>query len=458
MIGAMNTRREISGWRVFWRRDTLSWSLYDFANTIFSMNIVSSYMKPWIVDDLGRDGFSFDLAVSLSMLGVAIISPALGVMSDHGSKKKLFLFLFTISCVTALAGLSFAPSSAFVLIIVLFAVANFFYEGGMVFYNALLYSVAKDNKEARFISGAGVALGYIGAILGLFLVLPFVSGELFGFSVPFIEASGKSGAFLPTAIMFLLFAIPVFLFVREKPGGTKKRLSFGQAYKSLFETLRNTKSYPGLARFIGADFLIKNAVNAVIINIGVFCLFVIGLDDLERTYFLSIVTIAAVVGSFVIGKLAVRMSLRKLIIVVAWGWIVSMALFGVAFERWMFWALSAMAGVWLGGVWTLHRPFLAELVSGRELGKFFGLYSLTGKSAAVLGPLWWALFFALFQPDAILGSWLVGLGDSMGFALSESALVQMPYRAAAASLSILVFAGLMLFKGIPEKENGIDLT
>lgn len=422
---------------LMFKKNIFSWALYDFANTIFSMNIVSSYFKPWIVDDLGKSGFTFDLTVALSMLGVAILSPALGALSDGASRKKQFLFLFTVSCFLSVAGFSFLPVSAFVIILFLFGLANFFYEGSMVFYNSLLYSVADDDMQARFISGYGVALGYLGAIVGLFAVLPFVDGNLFGLEIPFIEGSGKSGAFMPTAVIFLALAVPLFLFVHErKTSRTVTDTGIAQAYKSLWKNLRDAEKYPGLLRFLLTDFFIKNAVNAVIINIGVFCLYVIGLSDAEKTVFLSIVTLAAVIGSFIIGRVAVRVPLRSAIIAIALGWIITMALFGVAFERWQYWTLSAIAGILLGGVWTIHRPYFAEMVPKDELGKFFGLYSLTGKSAAVLGPLWWGLFFWLFQSDGVVGG---------AFSVSEELAIQLPYRAAAASLSLLVLAGLLIF-------------
>jgi MFS transporter, UMF1 family len=427
--------------RLMFKKDVFGWALYDFANTIFSMNIVSSYFKPWLVDDLGKSGFTFDLTVALSMLCVAVLSPALGAISDNASRKKRFLFVFTVSCFLSVAGLSVLPVSMFVVILFLFGLSNFFYEGSMVFYNALLYSVAENDTQARFISGYGVALGYLGAIIGLFVVLPFVDGNLFGIEIPFIDGSGKSGAFLPTAFMFLVLAAPLFLFVHERPSASSSpRIGLSQAYKSLWRSILDAEKYPGLLRFLLTDFFIKNAVNAVIINIGVFCLYVIGLTDAEKTIFLSIVTLAAVIGSFVIGRIAVRIPLRSAIIVIALGWIVTMALFGIAVERWQYWGLSALAGVLLGGVWTVHRPYFAEMVPRDELGKFFGLYSLTGKSAAVLGPLWWGLFFWLFQSDGIFGK-----AFAESFPVSAELSIQLPYRAAAASLSLLVFAGLLIF-------------
>lgn len=410
------------------RKDVISWSLYDFANTIFSMNIVSSFFKPWVVEDLGRPGYTFDIAVSLAMLAVAVLSPALGALADHGAKKKLFLGIFTISAIVSLTGFSLLPPSAFVVIIILFAVSNFFYEGGMVFYNSLLYSLTTDDSQARYISGVGVAWGYVGTIVGLFAMAPFV------------ERSGNSGAFLPTAALFFLFSLPLFLFVRERPALTAGKIKLKEAYRYALGALTDSEKYPGLLRFLTVDFLVKNAMNAVILNIGMYTSAVMGLDAAGRIPFLATVTLSAVIGSFVIGKLSVRADLRKMIIIVALAWIVCLVGLGLADSRALQWSLASLAGVLLGAVWTLHRPYIAELVPSGERGRFFGLYSITGKSAAVVGPLWWALFFKLFQADGVFGSPVAA-----ALSLSEAAQEQLPYRAAAASLSLLVIAGVIIF-------------
>jgi UMF1 family MFS transporter len=197
-----------------WRRDVIGWSLYDLANTIYSMNIVTLYLKRYIVEDLGYDDQYFDVPFSISMVFAALLLPALGAISDTSVKKKTFLLLFTLTCCISVGLMSFVPDWAILGLLALFIAANFSYEAGQPFYNALLYSVV-DGREARWISGVGVALGYVGSILGMLLVLPFVTGSLFSIDIPFLEAGGKQAAFLPTALLFLVMSAPVFLWVKE---------------------------------------------------------------------------------------------------------------------------------------------------------------------------------------------------------------------------------------------------
>ncbi len=99
-------------------RQVISWSMYDLANTIFSMNILSRYFKPWVVEDLGKDGLYYDIPYAASMLVAGLLMPALGALSDQSAKKKLFLLFFTVSCCLALGIIPHLPFSLFIIMLV----------------------------------------------------------------------------------------------------------------------------------------------------------------------------------------------------------------------------------------------------------------------------------------------------------------------------------------------------
>ena len=61
-----------------WSLPVVSWALYDFANTIFSLNIVSLYFALWISTDLQGGEYLFPPTFALSMLAVALVAPFLG--------------------------------------------------------------------------------------------------------------------------------------------------------------------------------------------------------------------------------------------------------------------------------------------------------------------------------------------------------------------------------------------
>ncbi len=433
---------------ITWRRDVIGWSLYDFANTIYSMNILSLYFKRWVVEDNGREGLYYDLAYALSMLAVALLMPALGAISDYYDKKKLFLFLFTITCCLSLGLIPVAASTFFMSALILFAISNLFYEGGMVFYNALLYSVA-EGKGARLVSGLGVSLGYTGSIIGMILVSPFVTGGVFGWEVPGFTSGGKAASFLPTAVLFFVFSLPLFFWVKErKRGGTGPAIRMGQAYRNVWESLRATKKYPGVLRFLIADYFVEDSVTTVILNIGIFSSFVLGFTDADLSIFLIISTLSAMLGAYFIGMLIRRIRLKIMMQAIIIGWIVALVAFAAIEERWLIYLMGSLIGILLGGLWTVSRPYLAEMVPEAELGKFFGLYALSGRAAAIIGPVIWGLIVYFFSPGRPGGDYLSSELD-----LSAAAAAKMPYRLAVISLMFIMAVGLFIFRKVPQSER-----
>jgi UMF1 family MFS transporter len=282
------------------------------------------------------------------------------------------------------------------------------------------------------------------------LVLPFVTGEVFGLDVPGMSGGGKAAAFVPTAVMFALFAIPVFLWVRERPGAMTGRPRIGAAYRQVWQTIRDTRRYPGALRFLIADYFFEDAVATVIINIGIYCSVVLHMADEQITGFLIISTVSAVIGSFLIGLLARRVALKPLLAAIAIVWIICLTAFVIIDDMTLVWILGSVVGVVLGGLWTVTRPMLAELVPAGELGRFFGLFSLSGRAAAVIGPLIWTAVVYLFHPDRALGQWL---GQLVG--VPEPTL-ELSYKLAVLSLAVMMVIGLFVLRRVPRPRGDVD--
>src|SRR5438874_452400 len=150
-----------------------SWALYDFANTIFSLNIVTNYFPLYIAKDLNLPDAVYAYPMSLAMLVVALAMPAMGAISDkQGGKRMPWLVGSTLLSVlmTAAMGLS----SNIVVVVVAVTLANIGYQVALLFYDALLPSVSNTRNWGR-ISGLGVGVGYIGALAGGYAVRPFMS-------------------------------------------------------------------------------------------------------------------------------------------------------------------------------------------------------------------------------------------------------------------------------------------
>ena len=144
------------------------WLLFDFANTSFSVMMVTFafplYFKNVICNGEPSGDALWGFSVSLSMLLVAVISPVLGAAADYSGKRKRFLFFFTLISVVATALLSFSGPGMAVAAIILFILANMGFEGGLVFYDAYLKELATDKSVGR-VSGYGFAMGVSGCAL-----------------------------------------------------------------------------------------------------------------------------------------------------------------------------------------------------------------------------------------------------------------------------------------------------
>src|SRR5690348_12768994 len=76
-----------------------SWALYDFSNTIFSMNVASLYFTVWLVTDLGVSNTMQATANAVASLLVVVSIPFLGALSDARRRRKPWVVAFTIlSC------------------------------------------------------------------------------------------------------------------------------------------------------------------------------------------------------------------------------------------------------------------------------------------------------------------------------------------------------------------------
>jgi MFS transporter, UMF1 family len=361
----------------------VAWALYDFANTVYSYAVVSFAMGLWLTSDsrLGAaDGqFWFGVANAVSVGINAIVSPVLGAMSDRGGRRLPYLLFFTAQCIAATAAIGLIAGGtgsgpAFVGI-VLFSLANFSYQAALIYYDATLPVVSKPESRGR-VSGLGVAVGYLGTIAIALLILILDSGS-------------GSLTFLMAAVLFGIFALPIFLIVRE-PAGSGYRFRVGDALASwsqLRTTLRDAAEVPGLRRFLVARFFYTDPVNTVIVVMSTFAVKAIGFTEREANLVLLGLTIAAVVASLGWGSLVERIGPKRTLMWVLGSWCVGLVIGGAVLSKPTFLVAGILLGSGLGGVWTSDRVFMLRLSPPDKIGEFFGLYGLAGKFSAVTGPV-----------------------------------------------------------------------
>ena len=445
-------------------RERLSWALYDFANTVFSMNIATLYFAAWLVGDLGHSNMLYATANGVASALVVVSIPVFGAISDATQRRKPWVVGFTlIACISTvmmailgqiglplvgegvtgtLSNAMISPGVALFGVLVAFTLANYAYQGAQPFYNAMLPELVPVDHRGR-LSGAGAALGYIGSITGVVLTFPFFTGALplvgalpdriVGFLrtvVPFTTYGGRVSTFVPTATIFLLFSIPLFLFCRDHNVLRGKRhVPWREAFRDVRQTLKETRKYPGSMRFILTSFLYQDAMGTIITNMALYAIFAMGFVKGTEVTLFVILTIPAVLGSYLIGRLVDRFGPKRTLSWVLVGWIVLLIAMIAAPSRGAFWIVGACIGLIYGGISTAERPLLLSLVPDVEAGRFFSLMVLSSRAAAVVGPFIWALT-------------VDGLTSSLG--------VGFAYRAGVATVAVGMLLAYLMLRGVPD--------
>jgi len=393
------------------RLSTASWALYDLANTIFAFAVGSRYFAPWVVDvQDGRDGY-VSIAAASAMVIVILTAPWLGARSDHRGRRVPTLVaasLVTVAATALLATWGLVPS------LILFAIATIAFNLGSVVYDAMLPDVSTPQTRGR-VSGLGVSIGYIGSFVGL------------GAGVLLLDRYGYAAVFRAVAVLFLLFALPSFLFIRERPRpptpGPPPRLV--QAVTHLRDAWRRARATPAVARFLVGRFLYTDAINTILLFVAVFATEEIGFSDSETDFLVLLAILGAMAGGVGAGRLVDMWGPRAVLNGVLYLWMVALgfgALAAAAGWNQLGWLLGIIGGLALGGTWASDRAYMARLSPPQYLGEFYGLYATAGRFATILGPLLWALVVD------VLGRGLVAAVGVLVFYLVAARVVLQPVR------------------------------
>jgi len=384
------------------RRSVVSWVLYDLANTIFSMGVVSMFFSFYIRSEVGAEhaDSAYGLITALSMGIIFIMSPTIGAMTDRARRRMPFLVWSTILCVGLTALLGHAPYRVTML---LFVVANAAYQAGLQFYDAMLPEVTTEENRGR-ISGIGVGVGYLGSFIAVGLGLYFGTGDL-------------PRLFGLIAIVFLIFALPCFVFVHERGNPNPRPVFDWQAIKGstrdTIETFRNGRRYPGLIRFLVGRVFYTDAINTVITIMTLYTVNVaVASGQAEATakqtaqWIMMVAISFAVVGGFFWGWLVDRIGPKRTLDIVLRMWVAtfvaasSMGLMHLPLP--LFYVVASSAGVALGGIWAADRPLMLRLTPPDRIGEFYGLYGMVGRFSAITGPVIWAIVAKLTIETGLL--------------------------------------------------------
>ena len=372
-------------------RELWAWCMYDFANSSFTTLIVtvaySVYFIQVVAGHLGHDGMAERVwfwGYSASMLVAAVLAPVLGALADARANKRAFLIGSSVLCVACTALLAFVEAGDVWMGLLTFGVANIAFDLGFVFCSAFLVEIATRDTMGR-ISGYGWGLGYVGGLLSLALAYPFIRGGFTEANLPLYRAS-----FAVTAAFFLLAVFPTFLFLRER--ATPQRPMEGaplwrESLARLSRTGRQVRQYRDLFAYLIAYLIYTDAINTVIVASAIFANKVLDFSPGDLIIYFLVTQVTAGLGSVGFGSLADRIGAKRTISLTLVLWIALAGSAALVQTQAQFYLIGLFAGAALGANQSASRTLLGRFTPAGRQGEFFGFFSVTGKVAAVVGPL-----------------------------------------------------------------------
>lgn len=361
------------------KKKVFIWTLFDFANTSFSIVVVTFlyavYFKKIVAEGKAIGDLYWSIGTSLAMIVTAIISPILGAIADYSAGKKRFLLFFTLLCVVTTASLFFVGEGEVFLGITLFVLANIGFEAGLVFYDSFLPEITEPKNYGR-VSGYGFAMGYLGSLATLAIIFPFIQAEMIKESFPV------------AALFFLIFAIPLFVYLKDNRKVKTENISYLKiGISRVWSTISHLKNYKNLATFLLAYFFYIEGVNTIIFFSGNYASTTLGFSETELLIFFLTVQTTAIAGSIVLGILADSIGQKKTIIITLIMWLITVLIAYSVQDKNGFYIVGLIAGVAMGSSQSTSRSLMSKLTPPDKKTEFFGFYSFFGKSSAIIGPL-----------------------------------------------------------------------
>ncbi len=405
----------------FDRRAVVSWCLFDWANSAFPTLIVTfvfaAYFTRVIAETPEQGTAQWGTAISVSALFVAVASPVLGAVADQGGRRKPWLLVTSLLCIASSALLWYmTPELQWVwLPLALVALANASFEMGQVFYNAMLAEIAPPSHLGR-LSGWAWGMGYAGGLICLTLALVFFvqpEDPLFGLRKESAEHVRITGPLV--ALWFALFAIPLFLWTPDKPAsGLPYAQAVTRGLAVLGDTLRHLRRFRNVAIFLSAHMIYTDGLNTLFAFGGIYAAGSFGMTFDEILVFGILLNIAAGLGAAAFAWVDDWIGPKRTVIIALLGLIAFSAAILLVEDKLWFYLLGCAIGTLIGPAQAASRSFMARLAPADMRTEMFGLYALSGKATAFVGPalVGWVTLWSDSQRAGmatILAFFLVGL-------------------------------------------------
>jgi UMF1 family MFS transporter len=399
--------------------------MYDFANSGYTTVVITAVFNAYFVAEVARNAawatLAWTCALAVSYALIIVTAPLIGAYADARAAKKKLLVVTTLGCIVFTAALALVRPGELWLAVTLIILSNFFFGTGENLIAAFLPEIARGDAMGR-VSGWGWSLGYLGGLVSLGCCLGYVS---------WAQAHGLTAEYfvpvtmLITAALFALASLPTFLFLRERArplGPARNRLR--QSLARLQETFHDASRYADLRRFLICLIFYQAGIQAVVTLAAIYAQQAMGFTTKETITLILIVNVTAAFGAFVFGQVQDRLGHVRTVVFTLLGWIVAILLAWVAEGPLLFWVAANVVGVCLGASQSAGRALVGFLSPPSRSAEFFGLWGLSVKFSAVLGPVTYGVTTWLSAGDHRLAILLTGVYFIVGIAIVTRVDVQ----------------------------------
>ena len=402
----------------------LFYGLYDLANSAYTMIIItfvtSTYFANQIVGNAQLGAAYWQWTAGLCGIVIALTGPFIGALADKKPKGKInFLQFFTLLCILTTCLFWFAkPSTNYILFtLIIFFISNYCYEVGTIFYNSLLKKCTDENNIGKT-SGFAFALGYIGSIPILLLVLYFfILPEKIPFGLD--KNNFEHIRFIPliVAFWFFIFSMPMINYFKKKISYEENDDTTPVA-KKIIEIIWQNK-FTSVGKFLLARMIYSDALIVLIAGGGVYASGVFNFTSSDLLTLAIAGNIVAFLGVLIGGYLNDKFS-SKTIILFCIAVLTCTVVYGslIAQTKSEFFYNVMVISFFIGSIQSASRVMMTKLLSKTDLGKGFGLFSFSGRVTAFAGPLMVGTLTYLYSQR--IGFLSVSIFFILGFLLMTS--------------------------------------
>ncbi|MCB1406462.1 MAG: MFS transporter [Rhodobacteraceae bacterium] len=403
---------DISAKRRIW-----GWWWFDWASQPYNTLLITFIFGPYVVNVVGdgsRAQAIWGYGIGAAGVLLAVLAPLLGAVADKSGKRMAFVWFFSLLYVIGAWGLWWSAPEGFNiwLVMLFFCVGLIGMEFATIFTNAMLPDLA-PREEIGKVSGSGWAWGYVGGLIALILMLAlFAEGStgttligiepLFGLDPVTREGTRFVGPF--SAIWYIVFMIPFFLWVREpqKPGAVSISAAVSGAWPELKTTLKSLPGDRSLFAFLGSSMFYRDALNGVYTFGGIYAAGVLQWTVIDVGVFGILAAFTGAVFAWLGGKADSRFGPKPVIlfnvvvlaaVALAIVFVSRTSVFGLPVEPTSslpditFYVLGALIGAGGGALQAASRTMMVRQGDTEKMTEGFGLYALSGKATAFIAPL-----------------------------------------------------------------------